>query len=338
MRAIQIQDRFDLSALTLVERPDPRPDKGQIVIRTRAASLNYRDLLTVRGTYNPKQRLPLIPLSDGAGVVEAVGEGVTRFKVGDRVAGIFAQGWLAGALTRDRIGSTLGGPHDGFLAERVLLDQDGAVAVPPHLSFEEAACLPCAGVTAWHALTQAKLQPGQTVLVQGTGGVSIFALQLARLFGARVLATSSSDSKLERARKLGAEAGINYKADPQWGKKARALAGGEGVDLIVEVGGVGTLEQSIRCVRPGGTICLIGVLAGYRAELDLTAVLMQNVRIQGVLVGSREHFEDMNRAITAHQLHPVIDKVFPFTEARAAFEHLASQSHFGKVTLSFDTV
>jgi NADPH:quinone reductase-like Zn-dependent oxidoreductase len=337
MKAFEIRKTFGLEALTVTERPDPRPGPGHVLVRVRAASLNFRDLLMVRGAYNPKQPLPLIPLSDGAGEVVRVGEGVTRVKAGDRVAGIFAQKWLAGPPTKTGLLSTLGGPLDGMLADHVVLHEDGLVHVPAHLTDEEAATLPCAAVTAWSALVeQGGLRAGDTLLVLGTGGVSIFALQFARMAGARVIVTSSSDQKLERARALGAAETINYKATPDWEKGARALTDGVGVDHVLEVGGGGTFARSIRAVRVAGRISLIGVLAGSTTELNLAPILMQSIRVQGVMVGNRETFEAMNRAIALHGLRPVVDRVFPFGEARAAFEHMAGQGHFGKIVVRMD--
>jgi NADPH:quinone reductase-like Zn-dependent oxidoreductase len=334
VRAWEIRGRFGLDALTLVERPDPETGPGQVIVRVGAASLNYRDLLTVQGSYNPKQPLPLVPVSDGAGEVVAVGPGVTRVKPGDRVAGIFAQRWIAGPPTREGMRSSLGGPLDGMLAERVALDAEGVVPVPEHLSFEEAACLPCAGVTAWSALVeQGSLKAGDTLLVLGTGGVSLFALQFAHLLGARVIVTSSSDAKLERARALGATDVVNYRTTPDWAEAVKEMTGGRGADHVLEVGGAGTLAKSLRAVRMGGQLSLVGNLAGLDAHLNLGLVFMQGVRVQGVLVGSRETFEAMNRAIALHRLRPVVDRVFAFEEARAALEHLASQQHFGKVVI-----
>jgi NADPH:quinone reductase-like Zn-dependent oxidoreductase len=334
MQAWEIGDRFGLDALRLVERKDLSPGPGQVVVRVRAASLNYRDLLTVQGSYNPKQPLPLVPLSDGAGEVEAVGPGVTRVKTGDRVAGVFAQKWIAGPPSRETMRSTLGGPLDGMLAERVLLDGEGVVPVPVHLSFEEAACLPCAGVTAWSALvSHGGLGAGDTLLVLGTGGVSLSALQFGRLLGARVIVTSSSDAKLERAKALGATDLINYRTTPDWEKAVKEMTGGVGADQVLEVGGAGSLPKSLRAVRVGGQVSLVGNLAGLDAQVNLALIFMQGVRLQGVFVGSRETFEAMNRAITLHRLRPVVDCVFSFEEARAALEHLASQQHFGKVVI-----
>ncbi len=335
MKAIEIKTAFGLENLGVVERADPAPGPNQVLVRVCAASLNYRDLLTVQGLYNPRQSLPLIPCSDGAGEVVAVGSGVTRVNVGDRVASCFAQGWVSGRPIRSKLQTTtLGGPLDGMLTELALLSEEGVTRFPDHLSFEEAATLPCAGLTAWSALVRhGAIKPGDTVLVMGTGGVSMFALQFAKLLGARVIVTSSSNAKLERAKKVGADLGVNYKENQNWFKPVRDFTDGEGVDHIIEVGGVGTLTQSMRAVRMGGTISLIGVLAGVEYPLNLTPLLMQDVRLQGVIVGHRESFEDMNRAITAHTLHPIVDRVFPFDEARAAFDFMAAGGHFGKICI-----
>ena len=335
MRAYEIEGAFGLDHLRQVERSEPgTPPPGQVLLEMRAVSLNYRDLMTVEGAYNPKQPLPLIPCSDGVGRVLAVGEGVRRVAVGDRVLPIFAQGWIAGEPTRERLRSTLGGPLDGTLRERMLVSAEGVVHAPEYLSDEEAATLPCAAVTAWSALvTDGGLTGGQTVLTLGTGGVSIFALQIATALGARVIVTSSSDDKLARARELGAWHGINYRTDPDWGKTARELTGGRGVDLVVEVGGGETLGQSLAAVRMGGKIALIGVLSGGATELQVGRVLMNRVGIQGILVGDRERFEAMNRALAATGLSPVVDRVFPFDDARAAFEHMAAGNHFGKIVV-----
>lgn len=323
-------DRFDIDALTLAERPEPQPGAGQVLVRMRAWSLNYRDLLVVKGLYNPKLKLPFVPLSDGAGEVAAVGPGVRRVKVGDRVAGCFMQQWSAGEVTDAKAKSALGGALEGVLAEYVLLSEDGVVTVPAHLSDEEAATLPCAAVTAWHALVvEGQIKAGDTVLVQGTGGVSLFALQFARMHGARVIATSSHADKLARVRQLGASDAINYKETPEWGDKVRELSGG-GVDHVVEVGGAGTLNQSLRAVRTNGRIALIGVLAAT-GSFNPVPILMKNVRVQGIFVGSRAMFEAMNRAIALHQLRPVVDRVFPLAEVRQAFRLMESAAHFGKI-------
>jgi NADPH:quinone reductase-like Zn-dependent oxidoreductase len=334
MKVYEIRGGFGLDNLVYAERPDPVPGPLQVRVRVKATSLNYRDLMMVEGRYNPRQKLPLVPNSDGAGVVDAVGPGVTRVKAGDRVMGLFAQAWLAGEPSRQVQGSTLGGPLDGALADTMLLSEDGAIPTPAHLTDEEASTLPCAAVTAWSALvTQGGLKAGDTVLLQGTGGVSIFALQIARMLGARVILTSSRDDKLERARALGAHEGINYVTTPDWDKTARTLTGGTGVDHVVEVGGAGTFEKSLRAVRVGGTVSVIGVLSGGAGSVPLTPILMGNLRVQGTLVGHRQSFEALNRALTLHGVRPVVDRVFPFAETRAAFEHLKSGAHFGKVVI-----
>ena len=333
MKVFEVQNTFGLDSLVLTDRPEPRPGLGQVLLKMRAFSLNFRDLMVVKGLYNPKMRLPVVPLSDGVGEVIEVGEGVSRVKKGDRVAGTFMQKWVAGELTEEKARSALGGGGPGMLAEYVVLDEDGVVAVPAHLTDEEAATLPCAAVTAWHALvSEGDIRPGQTVLVQGTGGVSIFGLQFARLAGARVIATSSSDAKLARARELGASDGINYKANPDWEDRVRDLTGSVGVDHVVEVGGAGTLPRSMKAVRLGGRISLIGVLSGG-GQVNPLPLLMKNIRLQGIFVGSREMFEAMNRAIALHQLRPVVDRVFPFAEAREALRHMESAAHFGKILI-----
>jgi NADPH:quinone reductase-like Zn-dependent oxidoreductase len=332
MRAYEIRDGIGLDHLTLVERPRPEPGPREVLLRVRAVSLNYRDLLVVKGLYNPKMKLPRVPCSDGAGVVEAVGRGVTRVKAGDRVTGAFMPGWVEGQISEDKARSALGGGVDGVLAEYVVLPEDGVVPVPEHLGDEEAATLPCAAVTAWHALiTAGKVKAGDAVLIQGTGGVSLFALQFARLLGARVIGTSSSDAKLDRARALGLADGINYRTTPDWGDRVRQLTGA-GVDHVVEVGGAGTLGQSLRAVRMGGLISLIGVLSGG-GEVNPMPVLMKNVRVQGIYVGSRAMFEAMNRAIALHKLRPVVDRVFPFEQAADALRHMESGAHFGKIVI-----
>lgn len=334
MRAFVVQDAFGVENLRLVEREAPTPGPRQVVVRVRAVSLNYRDLLMVRGHYDPRQPLPLVPCSDGMGEVVEVGDLVTRVKVGDRVAGAFFQAWSSRPVPRDKaaIRSTLGGPLDGMLAEQVCLEEDGVVPAPEGLSDEAVATLPCAAVTAWSALiSQGGLQASDTLLVQGTGGVALFALAFGKMVGARVIITSSSDEKLERAKQLGADETINYKSEPEWGKVAKKLTGGVGVDHVLELGGAGTLQQSLRAVRPGGHISLIGVLAGGAGKVNLTPILMQNIRVQGVLVGARDDFEAMNRAIAHNGLEPVIDQTFDFEQAPDAFEAIAAAKHFGKI-------
>ncbi|NEO29515.1 MAG: NAD(P)-dependent alcohol dehydrogenase [Symploca sp. SIO3C6] len=334
MKAYEVQSNTGIDALKLVKKPEPKFGQGQVLVRVRATSLNYRDLLVVQGAYGTRQKLPVIPMSDGAGEVVAVGEGVTRFKVGSRVAGIFFQDWIAGVLTPEKIKSDLGGGIDGMLAEYVVLPQDGLVLLPEHLSYEEGATLPCAAVTAWHALiTQGCLKAGESVLLLGTGGVSIFALQFAKIQGARVIITSSSDQKLERAQELGATDTINYQTTPNWEKRVYELTERLGVDHVIEVGGAGTLAKSLRAVRVGGKISLIGVLAGAKGEVNPLPVTMKSLNIQGIYVGSREIFEAMNRAITLHQLKPVIDRIFPFTQAQEAYRYLQSAAHLGKIVI-----
>ncbi len=333
MKVFEINQPSGIDSLTLAERPDPRPGYGQALVNIKAVSLNFRDLLVVKGAYSRNLPPGLVPCSDGAGEVVEVGEGVTRVKPGDRVAGIYMQTWVSGELDEGIAKSALGGAIDGVLAEYVLFHEDGVVHIPEHLSYDEAATLPCAAVTAWNGLiTSGGLKAGDTVLVLGTGGVSIFALQFAKISGASVIATSSSDEKLERVRGLGASDIINYKSVPDWEKKVLEITGRRGVDHVVEVGGVGTLPKSLRAVRMGGHISLIGVLTGPGEANPLPAV-MKNIRIQGIYVGSREMFEAMNRAITFNRLHPVIDRVFPFEESKEAFGYMESGAHFGKVVI-----
>jgi NADPH:quinone reductase-like Zn-dependent oxidoreductase len=335
MKVYEIRESFGMENLAIAERPRPAPGHGEVLVKLRAVSVNYRDLLLVKGLYNPRLPLPRIPFSDGAGEVAEVGDGVTRVKPGDRVAGIFAQKWISGEMTEAAAKSALGGEIDGVLAEYAVLSEEGVVLLPDHLSCEEAATLPCAAVTAWHAVVEAGVRPGDTVLILGTGGVSIFSLQFARLAGAQVVVTSGSDEKLKRAMQLGAAQGINYKTEPDWGKKAHEVTG-RGVDVVVEVGGAGTLPQSMKAVRIGGRISLIGVLTGNTGEVNPLPLVMKKVCMQGILVGSREMFESMNRAISAHRLHPVIDRIFPFDEVREALRYMESGAHFGKICIRID--
>jgi NADPH:quinone reductase-like Zn-dependent oxidoreductase len=333
MRVWQISS-FGVDSLEFAERPTAQPGPGELLVRVRAISFNYRDLLMVKGIYNPKLALPRIPCSDGAGQVEAVGEGVTQWKPGDRVAGIFMQNWQDGVLTPAKARGALGGDIDGMLAEYVVLKEAGVVAVPAHLSYEEAATLPCSAVTAWNALAAGNLKPGSTVLIQGTGGVSIFALQFARLMGARVLGVSSSYEKLERAYELGLDAGLNYRDNPEWDRWAVELTG-EGVDMVVEVGGLGTLPRSLRAIRIGGVIAQVGVLSGPSESLPFPTILHKQARIQGIYVGSRKDFVEMNKAISLVQLRPVGEN-FPWSQAREALGRMEEGSHFGKLVLTVD--
>jgi NADPH:quinone reductase-like Zn-dependent oxidoreductase len=326
--------RFGVHALEVRDRDVPRPGPGEVLVRVHANSLNYRDLRAVQGTYDPKMQLPRVPLSDGAGEVVETGPGVTRFQTGDRVAAIFMQTWIAGPIDESHGASALGGAIDGMLSEYVVLNQEGLVAIPDDLTYEEAATLPCAGVTAWNALVrQSAVKPGDSVLIQGTGGVSLFALQFAQMAGARVIATSSSDAKLEKVRKLGASEGINYRETPQWARAVKQATRGKGVDHIVEVGGAGTLTQSLHSVRVGGHVSLIGILSGVSAEISTALILHKSVQLHGIYVGSREMFEEMNRAIALHQMRPVIDRVFGFDEIAAALSYMESSAHFGKIVI-----
>ncbi|NJM72348.1 MAG: NAD(P)-dependent alcohol dehydrogenase [Scytonema sp. RU_4_4] len=336
MKVWEVHPQEGLDALTLVERPEPQPKAGQVLLKMRAASLNYRDLLTVKGAYGSKQKLPFVPFSDGVGEVVAVGDGVTRVKVGDRLAGIFMQTWLEGEFSADKSKSALGGAIDGILAEYVTLHEDGVVHVPEHLSDEEAASLPCAAVTAWNALTtDGKLKAGDIILIQGTGGVSLFALQFGKIMGTQVIATSSSDLKLDKLKQLGASEVINYKTTPNWDEKVWELTNQVGVDRIIEVGGAGTFNKSLRAVRYGGHISLIGVLSGFSADVNTVSILHKGMTVQGIYVGSRAMFEAMNRAIALHGIKPIVDRVFPFEEARRALEFMESGAHFGKIALRF---
>ncbi len=333
MRAYRIHEATGPDCLKLDDIPEPKAEFGQVIVRVRATSLNFRDLLVVKGLYAKNLPLPLVPLSDGAGEVVEVGPGVTKFKPGDRVTGCFFANWSDGPLTDAASKSARGGAIDGMLAEYVAAAEDSLVKTPDHLTDEEAATLPCAALTSWHALMESGgLKPGQSVLVQGTGGVSLFALQFARIAGARVIATSSSDAKLARARELGASDGINYRTTTDWDVAVRNLTDGLGVDHIIEVGGAGTLPRSMKALAMSGHIAMIGVLS-QGSDFSVFPLLMKNIRLQGIYVGSRLMFENMNRAIDLHKLKPVIDRVFPFEEAIQAYKHLESGSHFGKIVI-----
>ncbi|MDE3136114.1 MAG: NAD(P)-dependent alcohol dehydrogenase [Acidobacteriota bacterium] len=335
MRAYELRD-YGIEHLTLAERPDLQAGPGQAVVRVRAVSLNFRDTLVAKGLYSRKLRLPLVPCSDCAGEVIAVGEGVKRLRVGDRVAANFMPGWTEGAVNEEKARTALGAAVDGVLAEQVAFDQRALVQIPEALSFEEAATLPCTGVTAWNALIVAGgLRAGETVLVLGTGGVSIFALQIAHMAGALAIITSSSDEKLARARALGADVGINYKTTPDWEEKVRELTAGRGVDHVVEVGGAETLPKSVRATRYGGHIALIGNLTG-RGGVDIVPIFMKALRVSGVFVGSRAMFEDLNRAVAHSGLRPVVDRVFGLEQAVEALRYMESGAHFGKIVVRVD--
>lgn len=339
MRNYQITAANGLDALNCVETSEPRPGPNEVLVDMRAWSLNYRDLTMLHGGYPRNDKIlthpPLVPLSDGVGEVLAIGSAVTRFQVGDRVAATFFQEWLQGDLTDQQIDSSLGGATDGVLAEQCVFHQDGLVKIPGEYSYAEAATLPCAAVTAWQALTLGRINAGQTVLLQGTGGVSIFALQFAKAFGAKVILTSSSDKKLQRARQLGADFTINYRDFPDWDQEVLKITQGQGVDHVIEVGGAGTLEKSCNASKVSGRVSLIGVLSGFpEANPSPYLVLFKRLTLQGIYVGSREMFEAMNVAIAAHHIKPVIDRVFTFEDVRQAYEYLQSGKHFGKVVIT----
>jgi NADPH:quinone reductase-like Zn-dependent oxidoreductase len=336
MRAFQIS-QFGLENLQAVDLPTPTPGTGEVLIRIHAVSLNYRDLMMVRGEYDPKLRFPRVPLSDGAGEVVEIGEGVTQFRVGDRVTGIFQQNWQEGPASAAKFRGALGGDVDGMLAEYIALPENGILPFPAYLSYEEAATLPCAALTAWHALMEsAKIKPGDNVVIQGTGGVSIFSLLFAKLCGARVMGTSSSDEKLAMAKQLGLDAGLNYKQHPKWSAWVKEQTGGIGADVVVEVGGSETFSESMKAVRVGGTIAQIGVLSGKEEKLSLTPILMRQIHIAGIHVGSRAMMKAMNQAISQHQLKPVIDEIFPFEETSAAYRYLEQGRHFGKLVIALN--
>lgn len=336
MRLYRLPTPGSIDNLIMIEADIPRPARGQVLVRMRAASLNYRDLVIADGRYSRGSPKPdLTPLSDGAGEVAEVGPEVNRVKVGDRVCPIFMQSWIGGDSSPDDAASSLGGAVDGVLAEYALFDQHGLVLIPDHLSFAEAATLPCAAVTAWSALYGPQpLRSGQTVLVLGTGGVSMFALQFARAAGARVIGTSSSDRKLEKAHKLGLSDGVNYREHPEWDARVRALTGGLGVDHVVEVGGAGTLPRSAAATRRNGHVHLIGVLTG--GQIDPAIILRSVIMVRGVNVGSRQMFESMNQAIALHAIRPVIDGSFSFEHAIDAYRHLQGASHIGKLVIEID--
>jgi len=324
-----------LERLKRVRRPDPAPGPGQVKLRVRAASLNYRDQIMLTGTYHTPAKGPVIPLSDGAGEVEAVGEGVTRFKPGDRAMATFFQTWIDGRPPKGF--ASLGVPLDGMLTHAIVLSEEGLVPMPAGMSFEAAACLPCAGVTAWNALFGAgrPLIAGQSVLVQGTGGVSMFALQFARAAGARVIATTSSDEKAERLKALGASDVVNYKTHPDWEKEVRRLTDGQGVDVVVEVGGAGTLPKSYQALGWGGKIALIGVMTQPEdaKQLNPIGLAFKGGSLHGIMVGPRRMFEDMLEAIQTNAIEPLADKVFPFEEAAEAYQVAGAGAFVGKVVI-----
>ena len=339
MKAWQIRGEYGIDRLQCVDVPEPVAREGQVVVAMRAASVNYRDLVTVRGMPGAAAPPSLVPFSDGAGVVADVGKGVRGFAVGDRVAPTFFQSWPDGPVTAEARSLALGGTLDGVLAERIALRADGVVRIPDSMSFVEAATLPCAGLTAWRAVAvEAPVGPGDTVLVEGTGGVSIFALQFAKALGARVIVTSSSDEKLERARKLGADYGINYIETPDWSAEARRFTDGRGVDVVVEVGGEDTLQQAMLAACVGGRVVVIGVLSGFGSTISLPMLFSNNLHLIGISVGSRAHFVDMLSHIEAWRLKPVIDQTFAFDDVPKALRTLQSGRFFGKLCVEFDAL
>lgn len=336
MYVAQVESAFGLENIKIRTRQDPSIEADQVLVEMHAASLNARDYLTVTGIYNPRQELPFIPCSDGAGTVVAVGPDVTRFRKGDRVLPCFAQGWIDGPLINFR-NITLGGPLDGTLAQRVAISESGLVRSPDYLDDVEASTLPCAALTAWNAVVnQASVSSDDVVLIEGTGGVAVFAMQFAHMLGARCIVTSKSDEKLERVRSMGAWETINYVREPEWSRRVKDLTDGRGADLVIELGGKATLEQAVRAVRASGQISMIGVLGGPVASLNLPLVVMRNVRLQGVTVGSRTDFERMIVDMERHALKPNIDRVFSFSEVIDAFRYLESADHFGKVCIRLD--
>lgn len=340
MRVFQIEGGWSFDHLKLAERPEPTPQAGQVLIRMHAASLNARDrIVPLRGYGRATGELPLIPVSDGVGTVIATGPGVTRVKTGDRVCPTYFQGWISGEPTADRFATALGGPLDGVMADLVCLSQEGVVRVPDYLTDEEAATLPCAAVTAWSAIAiHAATRPGDHVLIQGTGGVALFALAFAKFHGAHVTVISSSEAKLDQARALGADATINYQAVPEWSRPAREITGDRGgFDTIIELGGEATLAQSIKSIRIGGSIALIGVLSGLSPTLPLGAIVTRQVRLQGVTVGHRDGFEAMLRAMAQHRFRPTIGKTFAFADLKAALDEIANPSVIGKTVIRFDS-
>ncbi len=333
MKAYEIA-QFGIDNLKLVERDTPHPGPNAVLIKFHAASLNYRDVMVVSGTYNPRMKLPAIPFSDGAGEIVEIGESVTKWKVGDRVCPSVVQAWIDGEPTAEKSKTAIGaGNFDGVLREYGAFGEESIVGIPEHLSFEEAATLPCAALTAWHALVvSGKIKKGDTVLTLGTGGVSIFAVQFAKLFGAKVIATSSSNEKLERVKQLGADEIINYREHEDWDKAVLEMTDGRGVDHVIEVGGTGTLQRSVKAVCVGGHIALIGAL-NMSGEFNPIPIFMKGIRMQGIFIGSRQMFEEMNAKIESSGLKPVIDRIFEFEQASDALKYMESGSHFGKIVV-----
>jgi NADPH:quinone reductase-like Zn-dependent oxidoreductase len=337
MKVFQVANNWSRQSMVLDQRPVPHAARGQVRLKIRAAALNYRDLIVPDKGYGSRmQALPLLMLSDGMGVIDEVGEGVSGWQLGQRVCPNLLQSWIGGEPDDDKFLRGLGCEIDGVMAEHIVVDAQSLAAAPAHLSDVQCASIPTAGVTAWRAIvSEGRVKAGDTVLVQGTGGVALFALQFAKMLGAKVIITSSSDDKLAKAKALGADEGINYTSNPEWGKAAKALNGGRGVDLVVELGGENTLNQSLRAVRTGGTISLIGVLSGSKLSSPIGLVVTRHVKLQGITVGSADDLRDMFRAIELHRMVPVVDQVFAFDQLHAAMNHLASGRHLGKVCIDF---
>ncbi len=337
MKLFELRDSFGLENLHRAERPTPKPGPGEVLVRIHAASLNFRDQLVVQGKYNPRMRLPRVPLSDGAGEVVSIGPDVPAWKAGDRVVIPFFPAWLDDELTAIKAASALGCDVDGLLREFAVIRADALLPIPTHLSYVQAAALPCAAVTAWNGLfVSGNLLRGQTLLLQGTGGVSLFGLQFGLRTGATIVMISSSDAKLERVRAMGAQHTINYRTEPDWEKKVVEITGGRGVNLTLEVGGTGTLTKTLRATSYAGHISLIGVLGGISGDVQIAHILHKALTIRGIYVGSRDMFVDMNQIITQDKLEPVIDRVFPFEEAPAAFRYFEDARHLGKIVIDFD--
>lgn len=334
MKVAAVKAPGGLEKIVVEARPDPTPEPGEVLVRVHASSLNYHDYAVVAGIIPSADGR--IPMSDGAGEVAAIGTGVTALKPGDKVMSLFFPNWVAGGPTRERMGGVPGDHADGFAAELVVAPATAFTRVPAGWSYAEAATLPCAALTAWRGLmAEARIKPGDVVLTQGTGGVSIFALQFAKAAGATVIATSSSDAKLQRLKALGADHLINYKEDAEWGRTAASLTGSRGVDVVVEIGGAGAMGQSLQALCIGGHISLIGVLAGWAGEVPTAVAMSKNATIKGVTVGSRQDQQDMIEALEANRIRPVIDSSFPLEKIADAFAHQASQKHFGKICLEF---
>jgi NADPH:quinone reductase-like Zn-dependent oxidoreductase len=320
--------------LKLVDAPVRQPGPHEVLVRVHAVSLNRRDIFLMKGQYPVGPRDSLVPISDGAGEVAAVGSGVTRFRVGDRVAAIFFQSWISGYPSPQVLGSALGGSVDGMLTQFVTLSEEGLVPLPASLSYEEGATLPCAGVTAWNGLfTRGHMKTGDNVLLEGTGGVSVFGLQFAVAAGAKPIITSSSDAKLEHAKQLGAVGGVNYKATPDWETPVRALTGGLGVHQVLEVGGKDSLPHALKALAPGAHVALIGGLGGFGGDIPAMTLMMSNATASGIYVGSRADFEAMNSFIEEHHIKPVVDRTFEFKDVAAAFDLMESGNFFGKIVI-----